>query len=264
MRHRVTVPRGVQRLAYILRGLQHTFKGLRSAGNDEQYQRLIHQCELASQPIWGELTAAVKSGTLLVGSSVVAALRQPAVFVGAYRQPTGPTAWCLGLVGNRPYFGHGEPSSEFSTQPQVVSRIGLHVAPPGQALGLTSSNPPVLVSCVLDLISSVYDAGPATITSTESYADKVFQQQQLKRVIMHVPTGHTQAWFIRAVTESVRFQSPVQGLVKHSLKPALLPFIGDAVLDCPRVVADPKSLSMHYLGLALVCEVGAETFTRSM
>ena len=265
MRHKVTVPRGVQRFAYVLRALQHTFRGLRSAENGEQYQRLIHQCEQASRPIWDELTAAVKSGALLAGSNVIAALRPPAAFVGAYRQPTGPTAWCLGLVGNRPYFGQGEPGSEFSTQPQVLSRIGLHVTPPGQALGLTSSNPPVLALCVLDLTSSVYDAGPDTITSTKSYADKVFlKQQQPEKIIMHVPAGRTQARFIRAVTESLRLRSPVRVLIKHSLKSGLLPFIDVAVLDCPRVVADPKSLLMHYLGLALVCEVGAETFTLSM
>ena len=89
----------------------------------------------------------------------------------------GPTAWCLGLVGKRPYFGHGEPRSEFSTQPQVLSRIGLHVTPPGQALGLASGNPPMLASCVLDLTLSVYDAGLGTVTSTKSYADKAFLEQ---------------------------------------------------------------------------------------
>ena len=197
VRHKVTVPHGVQRFAYVLRGLQHTFKGLKSAENGEQYQRLIYQCEQASQPIWDELTAAVKSGTLLAGSNVIAALRPPEAYVGAYRQPTGPTAWCLGLVGNGPYFGRGEPGSEFSTQPQVLSRIGLHVTPPGQALGLASGSLPVLASCVLDLTSSVYDVVPGIITSTKSYADKVFlQQQRPDRIIMHVPGGRTQARFI--------------------------------------------------------------------
>lgn len=83
--------------------------------------------------------------------------------MGAYKQPAGPNAWCLGLVGNEPYFGRGDPGLEFSTQPQVLSRIGLHVTPPGQALGLALvGGLPVLVSCVLDLTSSVYmyDGGP--------------------------------------------------------------------------------------------------------
>ena len=123
----------------------------------------------------------------------------------------------------------------------------------------------MLTSCVLDLTSSVHDATPGTITSTKSYADKVFlQQQQPEEIVMHVLAGRSQARFIRAFTKSLRFQSPVRVLIKHSLKSVLLPFINVAVLDCPKVVADPKSLSMHYFWLALVCEVGAGTFTLSM
>lgn len=98
MRHKITVPRGVQRFAYVLRSLQRTFKGLRSAENGEQYQRLIYQCEQASQPIWNELTAAVKSGTLLAGSEVIAALRPPEAFVWAHTSSQqglmhGASAW---------------------------------------------------------------------------------------------------------------------------------------------------------------------------
>ena len=102
----------------------------------------------------------------------------------------------------------------------------------------------MLASCVLDLTSNVYDALPGTITSTKSYADPVFlQPQQPRRIVMHVPAGRSQARFIRAATASLQLQSPVQVLVKHSLQPALLPFIHAAVLDCPRVVVDPKYLS---------------------
>ena len=81
---------------------------------------------------------------------------------------------------------------------------------------------------------------------------------------MHVPAGRSQARFIRAATESLQSQSPVRVLIKHSLQSGLLPFIDAAVLDFPRVVEDPKSLLVHYLGLALVCEEGAGTFTLSM
>ena len=84
VRHKVTVPRGVQRFPYVLRSLQHSFKGLRSAESGEQYQTLIHQCEKASQPIWDQLTAAVVSGAVLAGSNVIAALRPPAAYTGAY------------------------------------------------------------------------------------------------------------------------------------------------------------------------------------
>ena len=260
------MPRGVQRFAYVLRSLQPSFKGLRSAENGEQYQRLIHQCETASQPIWDQLTAAVMSGTILAGSNVIAALRPPAAYTGAYMQPTGPTAWCLDLVGNRPYFGQGGPGSEFSAQPQVLNRIGMHVTPPGQALGLTSGGSPVLASCVLDLTSCELDAVPGTLTSSKYSADTVFlqQQQQPARIIMHVPVGRSQARFLRVVTASLQLQSPVRVLIKHSVQSGLLPFVDAAVLECPRVVADPKSLLMHYLGLALVSEVGEVTFTLSL
>ena len=60
VRHKVTVPRGVQRFAYVLRCLQQGFRGLKSAQSGEPYQQLIHQCEQASQPIWDLLTAAVQ------------------------------------------------------------------------------------------------------------------------------------------------------------------------------------------------------------
>ena len=265
VRHKVTVPRGVQRFAYVLRSLQPSFKGLRSAEYGEQYQRLIHQCERASQPIWDQLTAAVVSGTVLAGSKVIAALRPPAAYAGAYMQPTGPTAWCLDLVGNKPYFGQGGPGSEFSSQPQVLNRIGMHVTPPGQALGLTSGGSPVLVSCVLDLTLCEYDAVPGTLTSSKYYADTVFlQQQRPERIIMHVPVGRSQARFLRGATASLQLQSPVRVLIKHSVQSGLLPFVDAAVLDCPRVIADPKSLLMHYLGLALVSEVSEVTFTLNM
>ena len=141
----------------------------------------------------------------------------------------------------------------------------MHVTPPGQALGLTSGGSPVLVSCVLDLTSCEYDAVPGTLTSSKYYADTVFlQQQQPERIIMHVPVGRSQARFLRGATASLQLQSPVRVLIKHSVQSGLLPFVDAAVLDCPRVVADPKSLLMHYLGLALVCEVSEVTFTLNM
>ena len=91
-------------------------------------------------------------------------------------QPTGATAWCLGLVGNTPHYGDGRPGSEFSPQPRVLSRIGMHGTPPGQALGLALvAGTPVLVSCILDLTSVVKDPGHHwCLTSTGSYADKLF------------------------------------------------------------------------------------------
>ena len=203
------------------------------------------------------------SGTILAGSNVIAALSPPASYTGAYMQPTGPTAWCLDLVGNRPYFGQGGPGSEFSAQPQVLNRIGMHVTPPGQALGLTSGGSPVLASCVLDLTSCELDAVPGTLTSSRYYADTVFLQQPA-RIVMHVPAGRSQARFLRAVTASLQLQSSVRVLIKHSVHSGLLPFVDAAVLECPRVVVDPKSLLMHYLGLALVSEVGDVTFTLSL
>ena len=78
---------------------------------------------------------------------------------------------------------------------------------------------------------------------------------------MHVPSWPTQRRFIRSVTEAMNLQSPVRVLVKHSPKSCLLPFIDVGVLSCAKVVADPKSLLMHYLGLGYVGEVSSTTFT---
>ena len=277
VRHKVTVPRGVQRFAYVLRSLQQNFKGLRSAEFGESYQQLIHQCELASQPVWAMLTAAVKSGTLHARSEAISALRPPKPSVGAYKQPTGAGAWCLDLVGNTPYFGDGSPGSEFSSQPQVLSRIGMHVTPPGQALGLAlvagtpvNEKPvwhTVLASCVLDLTSIVQDVDidfqdTFAVTSARSYADEVFlQQRQPDKIIMHVPSGPTQRRFIRSVMEAMQLRSPVRVLVKHCPKSCLLPFINVGVLRCAKVIAEPKHLLMHYVGLAYVCGVDSTTFT---
>ena len=78
---------------------------------------------------------------------------------------------------------------------------------------------------------------------------------------MHVPSGPTQRRFIKSVTEAMHLQSPVRVLVKHSPKSCLLPFIDVAVLSCAKVVADPKSLLIHYLGLGYVIGVSSTTFT---
>ena len=81
---------------------------------------------------------------------------------------------------------------------------------------------------------------------------------------MHVPAGRSQVRFPRGATASLQLQLPVRVLVKHSIKSVLLPFVDAAVLDCLRVVADPRSLLMHYLALAPVFEVGGVTFTLNM
>ena len=99
VRHRVRVPPGVQRFACVLRGLQKTFNGLRSAREGEPYQQLIHQCELAAQLVWDMLTAEVRLGTIHAESEAIAALRAPKAAVGAYSQSTGAAAWCLDLLG---------------------------------------------------------------------------------------------------------------------------------------------------------------------
>jgi hypothetical protein len=118
---------------------------------------------------------------------------------------------------------------------------------------------------VLDLTLCEYDAVPGTLTSSRYYADTVFlQQQRPERIIMHVPVGRSQARFLRGATASLQLQSPVRVLIKHSVQSGLLPFVDAAVLNCLRVIADPKSLLMHYLGLALVCEVSEVTFTLNM
>jgi hypothetical protein len=277
VRHKVTVPRGVQRFAYVLRCLQQDFRGLKSAQSGESYQQLIHQCEQASLPIWDLLTAAVKSGTVHAASEAIRSLRSPVPSVGAYKQPTGASAWCLDLVGNTPYFGDGSPGSEFSSQPQVLSRIGMHVTPPGQALGLAlvAGTPvdekpvwhTVLASCVVDLTSIVQDVDidfqdTFAVTSARSYADEVFlQQRQPDKVIMHVPSGPTQRRFIGSVMEAMQLRSPVRVLVKHCPRSCLLPFINVRVLRCAKVIAEPKHLLMHYLGLAYVSGVNSTTFT---
>jgi hypothetical protein len=277
VRHKVTVPRGVQRFAYVLRCLQQDFRGLKSAQSGESYQQLIHQCEQASLPIWDLLTAAVKSGTVHAASEAIRSLRSPVPSVGAYKQPTGASAWCLDLVGNTPYFGDGSPGSEFSSQPQVLSRIGMHVTPPGQALGLAlvAGTPvdekpvwhTVLASCVVDLTSIVQDVDidfqdTFAVTSARSYADEVFlQQRQPDEIIMHVPSGPTQRRFIGSVMEAMQLRSPVRVLVKHCPRSCLLPFINVRVLRCAKVIAEPKHLLMHYLGLAYVSGVNSTTFT---
>ena len=104
----------------------------------------------------------------------------------------------------------------------------------------------------------------AQLTSSKYYADTVFLQHQPARIITHVPAGRSQARFLRAVTASLQLQSPVRVSNKHSVQSGLLPFVDAAVLECPRVVVDPKSLLMHHLGLASVSEVGEVTFTLSL
>ena len=41
----------------------------------------------------------------------------------------------------------------------------------------------------------------------------------------------------------------------------MLPFVDVAVLSCAKVIADPKSLLIHYLGLGYVIEVSGAAFT---
>ena len=136
VRHKITVPRGVQRFACVLRSLERGFRGLDLAQFGGPYQQLIHQCEQASHPIWELPTAAVWTGTVHARSEAIPALGPPEPSLGGYKQPTEASAWCLDLVSNTLHFGDGSPGSEFSPQLQVLSRIGMHVTPPGQALGL--------------------------------------------------------------------------------------------------------------------------------
>ena len=113
----------------------------------------------------------------------------------------------------------------------------MHVTPPGQALGLALvGDAPVLVSCVLDLTSFVKDPGHHwCLTSTGSYADKLFLQQgQPRSILMHVPSGKTQHRFIMSVTKAMHSQAPVRVLIKHSPGACLLPFIYMAVLSCEK------------------------------
>ena len=140
----------------------------------------------------------------------------------------------------------------------------MHVTPPGQALGLALVvGTPVLVSCILDLTSVVKDPGHhLCLTSTGSYADKLFLQQgRPERILMHVPSWPTQRRFTKSVTEAMHLQSPVRVPIKHSPKACLLPFVDVAVLSCAKVITDPKSLLVHYLGLGYVIEVCSATFT---
>ena len=140
----------------------------------------------------------------------------------------------------------------------------MHVTPPGQALGLALvGDAPVLVSCVLDLTSFVKDLGHHwCLTSTGPYADKLFLQQgQPKSILMHVPSGKTQHRFIMSVTGAMHSQSPVRVLIKHSPGACLLPFIDMAVLSCEKMIDDPKSKLIHYLGLGYVTNVSSATFT---
>ena len=144
----------------------------------------------------------------------------------------------------------------------------MHVTPPGQALGLALvDGTPVLASCVVDLTSIVQDVDidfqdTFAVTSARSYADEVFlQQRQPDKIIMHVPSGPTQRRFIRSVMEAMQLRSPVRVLVKHCPKSCLLPFINVGVLRCAKVIAEPKHLLMHYVGLAYVCGVDSTTFT---
>ena len=183
--------------------------------------------------------------------------------MGEYKQLIGATAWCLGLVGNTSHFGDGSRGSEFSSQLQVLSRIGIHVKPPGQALGLALvAATPVLVSCVVDHTSVVKGPGHNWLTSTGHYADKLFLQQgRPEEILMHVPSRPTQRRSIKSVTEVVHLQSPVRVLVKHSPRSCLLPLRDVVVLSCAKVIADPKSLLIHYLGLGYVSEVSSTTYT---
>ena len=64
-----------------------------------------------------------------------------------------------------------------------------------------------------------------------------------------------------SVAGAMHSQSPVRVLIKHSPGACLLPFIDMAVLSCEKMVDDPKSLLIHYLGLGYVIEVSGAAFT---
>jgi hypothetical protein len=140
----------------------------------------------------------------------------------------------------------------------------MHVTPPGQALGLALvDGAPVLVSCVLDLTSVVENLGQLQcLTSTGSYADKLFLQQgRPESILMHVPSGKTQHRFIMSVTKAMHSQAPVRVLIKHSPGACLLPFVDVAVLSCEKIINDPKLKLIHYLGLGYVTSVSSAAFT---
>ena len=59
----------------------------------------------------------------------------------------------------------------------------------------------------------------------------------------------------------MHLQSPVRVLVKHSLESCLLSFIDVVVLSCAKVVADPKSMLIHYLRLGYDIGVSSTMFT---
>ena len=268
VRHRVVVPRGPQRFSFVMRSIQLSFKGVRALQHGEEYQRLLYQCEQASRVIWEDLTNAVKSGTLLRNSEVMKYLHPPTPTVGPYIMPVD--AWYLDLVGNRPLLGTGTPGSEFSPQPNVLSRLGLHVTPPGHALGIAQYTPPgsssssrvdVLASCVMDLISVIF-GGDSTITSKKAYADTVFLENGVPaELLIHLPAGKSNKRFAKAVSEAHRLQTLVRVLIKHAPgRDCPLPFVHNQAQWCQKIVDKPKSLLMHYLGVGRIEVAGPTAF----
>ena len=61
----------------------------------------------------------------------------------------------------------------------------------------------------------------------------------------------------------LQLQPPTKVLAKHSPKFGLLPPTNVAAMGCPRVVADPKPVLVHYLEPARVCGVGTGAPTLS-
>jgi hypothetical protein len=268
VRHRVVVPKGPQRFSFVMRSIHLSFKGVRALQHGEEYQRLLYQCEQASKVIWADLTDAVKSGTLLRKSAVMKYLHPPTPTVGPYIMPAD--AWYLDLVGNRPLLGTGAPGSEFSPQPNVLSRLGLHVTPPGHALGIAQYTPPesssepqvdVLASCVVDLIDVIFEGG-STVTSKKPYADTVVLANGVPaELLIHLPAGKSNKRFARAVSQAHRWQTPVRVLVKHAPGgDCLLPFVHSQAQWCQKILDSPKSLMMHYLGVGRIEVVGPTSF----
>ena len=263
VRHAVSVPKGPQRFAAVLRGLSQTGGEmlLRPSPAGEQYQQSLHRGTLAVQSLWSDLTSAIRLGPLRQNEEPMLTINDPPMTLGAVDVSAIPE-WVKLFMGGVAILGDGGPGSEFLAQQQTLARLGYHRNSIGQAIGVATVNHnKVLASLLLDFTKAESDEDE--VRSLGTYADLL--QLDLRSnccvVFMCLPNSAERAKQAKsAALNAQTTQAPVRVLIKHKpmkdkTTPNLLPFISESVLQLPKVVNFPSQLQAHYLGLFMVIDV---------
>lgn len=223
VRHSVQVPKGPQRFAFVLRSISAERRMLLARSDGLPYERLIHKCQSALHSVWQTLTEQIQTGHLTRDSPAMRALGPPDPLLGPYTGPIESHRYCLGLAGNTPYVGGGGPCSEFSPQPQVLSRIRMHVAAPGNSIALVAANgSSALASVVLDFTN--FQLQGLVVTSVGPYPDQlqlVNGGTLVLSAVMHAPAGPGHHSCLKAASLSESLDLPVRVLIKHCPTKAL-------------------------------------------